>query len=133
MASIRFVHKGNFKKTEDFLGRAKRFEIVRVLNYYGRKGVEALSEATPVRTGKAASSWSYEIKETDDGYSIYWTNSDTNKGIPIVVLIQYGHGTGTGGYVPSFDFINPVMNPLFDEITHDVMLQLVSGSSGGGA
>lgn len=132
MASIKFVHKGNFNKTETFLSRAKNFEVMRILNYYGKRGVMALSEATPKDTGKASESWTYEIKKTSQGYTIYWSNTDSNKGIPIVVLIQYGHGTGTGGYVPPLDFINPTMNPIFDEITEEVMRYMGSGSTGGG-
>ena len=125
--AIRFVHKGNFEKTTNFLTKAQRLDIRNILNEYGRRGVEELSKATPVDTGKTAEAWSYSIKMTNKGWAIYWENSSENQGIPIVVLIQYGHGTGTGGYVPPLDFINPTMNPIFDEITREIDQKLKGG------
>lgn len=124
---IKFTHKGDFRKTEGFLTTAKLIDIRKLLEHYGRRGVEELKAATPEDSGKTADSWTYEIKTTNKGYSITWTNTNENDGIPIVVLIQYGHGTGTGGYVPPFDFINPTMNPLFDDITEEVTYQLQRG------
>jgi len=113
---IKFVHRGDFKKTEEFLKRNRKIEIRQILNYYGQKGVEALRDATPKDTGKTADSWNYEITEDDKGYHIYWNNTSKNKGVQIAILIQYGHGTGTGGYVQGRDFINPAIRPIFDEI-----------------
>lgn len=117
---IKFVHKGDFKNTEAFLNRNKELDINAILNAYGQKGVEALSQNTPTDSGKTAESWSYEITKTRKGYSIYWRNSNVNQGIPIAILIQYGHGTGTGGYVEGRDFINPAIQPVFDEIADAV-------------
>lgn len=117
---IKFVHKGDFKKTEEFLKRNKDLDIRTILNTYGQKGVEALSENTPKDSGKTAESWSYEIVKTRKGWSIYWRNANVNQGIPIAILIQYGHGTGTGGYVQGRDFINPAIRPVFDEIADEV-------------
>lgn len=128
---IRFVHKGNFDKTTGYLTKAKKFKIKSILTKYGEKGLEALREATPKDSGRTADSWSYTIKQTSTGYEIAWQNSSENKGIPIVILIQYGHGTGTGGYVPPLDFINPSIKPIFDEITAEIDKELMIGGSGG--
>lgn len=116
---IKFVHKGDFKNTEAFLKRNEKLDIDSILNYYGAKGVEALSAATPKDSGETASSWSYEIVKSNGKMRIYWRNSHVNKGIPIAILIQYGHGTGTGGYVEGRDFINPAIRPIFDSMADD--------------
>ena len=113
---IKFVHKGSFKNTEAFFKRSKKLNVEEILNFYGRQGVEALRNATPKDTGETAESWSYEIVKKSNGYGIYWRNSHVNKGIPIAVLIQYGHATGTGGDVEGIDFINPAMKSVFDDI-----------------
>jgi len=86
------------------------------LNKYGRKGVEALSESTPKDTGDTASRWSYEIEFTSEGANLYWKNSNINDGVSIALILQYGHGTGTGGYVQGRDYINPALHPIFDQI-----------------
>lgn len=122
---ITITQKGDFKYTEDFLERMSSFrqkQLMQVLNKYGEIGVNALSSATPVDTGKTASSWSYDVHISGNGIEIVWSNSNTVRGgaLNIAVLIQYGHGTGTGGYVQGRDFINPVMRPLFDEIADKV-------------
>ena len=113
---IKFVHKGSFKNTEAFLNRNKNMEIRDILDRYGREGVEALKANTPIDSGKTADSWGYEIVEDSKGYRIYWTNTHFNKGVNIAILIQYGHGTGTGGYVEGRDFINPAIRPIFDNM-----------------
>jgi len=117
---ITFVQKGNFKNTEAFLERNKNMQIQQVLSFYAQKGVEALREATPKDTGQTAESWDYEIVKDASGYKIYWTNTANNKGVQIAILIQYGHGTGTGGYVQGRDFINPAIRPIFDEMAEIV-------------
>ena len=115
---IKFVQKGNFSKTEKFLERCKNLFKLGVLDKYGREGVVALSMATPVDTGKTAASWRYRITSTSTSLSIEWLNdNETKDGIPIVVLIQYGHGTGNGGYVMGNDFINPAIKPIFEKIS----------------
>lgn len=117
---ITIVHRGNFNNTDAFLKRNKKMQIMRTLEHYGEEGVKALSENTPKDSGATAAAWGYEVKETRNGYSIYWTNSNVNQGLPIAILIQYGHGTGTGGYVQGRDFINPAIQPVFDDIAETV-------------
>lgn len=90
------------------------------LEEYGRMGVDALADATPVRSGLTAGSWSYKITQTPNKIIIDWENSNRNNNIPIALLIQYGHGTGTGGYVTGIDYINPVMEPIFKGIVDDI-------------
>lgn len=111
------VVRGSFKKTESFLGRAKKRDFYKRLKAYAERGVKALSEATPIDSGLTAASWGYEITQTEDTITISWTNSNIADGwAPVALLIQYGHGTGTGGYVQGRDYINPAMRPIFDEI-----------------
>lgn len=118
---ITFTHKGNFKKTNDFLTDMINRERYKNLERLAQKGVEALASATPKDTGRTASSWSYNIQQTSDSTIINWTNSSTTpNGIPIVILLHYGHVTGTGGYVQGRDFINPAIKPIFDQILKDV-------------
>lgn len=116
MPQIRVKHRGNFKNTESFFRKVSEARYLRILEKYGREGVEALASATPVRTGKTAASWSYEIAQTSGGYSITWNNSNVNNGVNIALILQYGHGTGTGGYVEGIDYINPALRPIFDNI-----------------
>lgn len=123
---IRVHHKGDFKNTEKFLEKAKKGDFFKDLNKYGEMGVKALSEATPVRTGKTADSWDYEIEQSSESVHIYWTNSNENSGVNVAVLIQYGHGTGTGGYVQGIDYINPALKPVFDEIAEKVWKEVTA-------
>lgn len=113
---ITIEHKGNFEKTYGFLKRMSKRDIFKNLDAYGQEGVEALAAATPIRSGTTANSWGYEIHSSGSSVSIVWTNSNVNKGVPIAVIIQYGHGTGTGGYVQGIDYINPALAPVFDDI-----------------
>lgn len=114
---IEISHKGNFQKVERFFKRMLKPNVWKILDKYGRYGVEALTAATPVDTGLTAASWSYEIQEADGSYSIIWKNSNnTRDGVPIVILLQYGHGTRCGTYVKGIDFINPALKPVFDSI-----------------
>lgn len=115
---IRFRHKGDFSKTASFLQKAKNTITLKTLDEYGRKGVAALSSATPVDSGQTASSWYYKIERTDTSVSLIFCNSNVQNGVPIAVIIQYGHGTGTGGWVQGRDYINPAIQPLFDEIAN---------------
>lgn len=113
---IRFESSGSFAKTERFLTNAPKANIRSILEALGQKGVRALSAATPLETGKAASSWYYNVKRTRYGWEISWSNSDIENGFPVAVMLQYGHGTGTGGYVQGTNYINPAIKPIFDEI-----------------
>lgn len=123
---IKYTQKGDFSNLERFLKRAKGKEFYKKLDSYGRQGVDALAKATPVDTGTTAGSWDYKIEFTNNSISIIWTNSNQNQGIPIVVLIQYGHGTRNGGYVPPNDFINPTMRPIFEEIAENVWTEVTA-------
>lgn len=123
---IVFTQKGDFKKTEKFLNKASKEEYFRKLEKYAREGVKALSAATPVDTGKTAASWSYEIRQTKGSVSIYWTNSNVNKGVPIAIILQYGHGTNNGGYVQGIDYINPALRPVFERLAEETWKEVTS-------
>lgn len=97
-----------------------------ILKKYGEQGVKALSEATPKDTGKTAASWSYKISNTSKGFKLDWTNSNTNQGVNIALIIQYGHGTSTGAYVQGRDYINPALKPIFDEIANAVWKEVTA-------
>ena len=113
---ISFRQKGDFSKLNRYLERVKESAKSGVLDKYGREGVAALASATPVETGKTANSWYYEIKRQNGSVSIEFKNSNIKDGIPIAVILQYGHGTGTGGWVQGRDYINPAIQPIFDKI-----------------
>lgn len=124
---ISFSSTGNFSKTQKFLSVIRQGSLFRTMDSAGRQGVNALRSATPERTGKAAAAWSYKVVNTPGKHSIYWTNSDVDsEGTPIVVLLQYGHGTGTGGYVQGHDFINGAIKPIMDRIAEDVWKAVTS-------
>lgn len=124
---IKFVVRGSFTKTQKFFEKCKHMFKLGILDKYGREGVIALSMATPVDTGKTSASWRYEVKNVPGELSITWNNDSVTKdGIPIVVLIQYGHGTGNGGYVVGRDFINPTMKPIFDKIADEIWKEVTS-------
>ncbi len=122
MSGISVSTSGNFSKTFKLLENMKDFKrkkLIAILNKYGERGVKSLREHTPMDSGETANSWSYEIIEEDGKATLVFTNDAQNDGIPIAILIQYGHGTGTGGYVPPNDFINPAMKPIFQKIADD--------------
>lgn len=123
---ITFEARGDFKRTEKFLQKMGRKDIFKSLENYGREGVNALASATPSESGQTAASWGYEVHSDGKSYSISWTNHNVNGGIPIVILLQYGHGTGTGGYVSGRDFINPAVKPIFDKIAENVWKEVTS-------
>lgn len=116
---ITFRHKGDFSKLTSFLEKAKHAIKISDLDKYGREGVAALASATPTDTGQTASSWSYEIKNANGSASITFNNSNIQNGVPIAIILQYGHGTRNGGWVQGRDYINPVIQPLFDKIAND--------------
>lgn len=113
---IRISQKGNFSKITRYLERIKDSSRIGDLAKYGRAGVSALASATPVDTGLTASSWYYEIKEEGERVSITFANSNIQNGIPIAIILQYGHGTRNGGWVEGRDYINPAIQPIFDQI-----------------
>ena len=116
---ISFRHQGDFSKFTRFLEKAKQSVRIGELDRYGREGVAALASATPVDSGTTANSWYYEIKQTPGSVTITFNNSHFNKGVPIAIILQYGHGTGTGGWVQGRDYINPAIQPIFDRIAND--------------
>ena len=116
---ISFRHQGDFSKTMRFLTRAKGMNISQLLNKYGQEGVAALASATPTESGRTAESWYYEIEASRSSATITFLNSHVNKGVPIAIILQYGQGTGTGGWVQGRDYINPAIQPIFDKIATD--------------
>ena len=120
MGMIRFTHKGDFSKTTKYFNNLTKASRFRALDKYGQKGVAALSSATPVESGVTANSWSYEIVEKNGSIEINFNNSNVQDGVPIAIILQYGHGTGTGGWVEGRDYINPAIQPIFDEIVNEV-------------
>ena len=116
---IRFRHKGDFSKTNSYLERVKEAVKLGTLDKYGREGVAALASATPTDSGLTASSWSYEIVRENGSVKLTFNNSNIQNGVPIAIIIQYGHGTGTGGWVQGRDYINPAIQPIFDRIAND--------------
>lgn len=116
---IKFRQKGDFSKLTRFLERAKNAVRVGDLDKYGKEGVAALASATPSDSGRTANSWYYEIYHGNGLASITFYNSNVNKGVSIAIILQYGHGTGTGGWVEGRDYINPAIQPIFDKIADD--------------
>lgn len=116
---ITFRQEGNFAKLTGYLEKAKEAVNLGNLDHYGREGVAALSSATPVDTGLTAKSWYYEIEHKNGLITISFLNSNVNKGIPIAIILQYGHGTRNGGWVQGRDYINPAIQPIFDKISNE--------------
>ena len=116
---ITFRQKGDFSKLTQFLERAKEAVHLGDLDKYGRAGVAALASATPVDSGETASSWYYEITNKNGSAVISFRNSNVQNGVPIAIILQYGHGTGTGGWVQGRDYINPAIQPIFDQIANN--------------
>ena len=117
---IKITHRGSLNKTENFVIKLSKRDYLKVLEYYGKLGVAALEEATPKDTGKTAASWDYKIIQNRSTSKIVFTNSNVVEGYPIAILLQYGHGTGSGGWVEGRDYINPAIQPIFDEIAHNM-------------
>ena len=116
---ISFRQKGDFSKLTSFLERAKETVYLGDLNKYGRQGVAALASATPIDSGETAESWYYEIENTKESATITFYNSNVQNGVPIAIILQYGHGTRNGGWVEGRDYINPAIQPIFDQIVDD--------------
>jgi hypothetical protein len=117
---------GDWARTEKFLRDMQKFNVDAVLSAAAQKGVAALAASTPKDSGLSASSWSYEIKKSSSSIEISWKNSDVENGFPVALMIQYGHGTGTGGYIQGRDYINPTMRPVFDQIAETVWKAVTS-------
>ena len=110
---------GDLSKTFKLLNRLQNKEYLNILAEYGKRGVDALREATPKDSGKTADSWYYEITQDRNQTTIEWCNSNMNDGVSIALILQYGHGTGTGGYVKGTDYINPAMKAIFDDMANE--------------
>lgn len=125
MKGITFRHVGNFSKMDRFLARLMNREYLNILDKYGQKGVNALASATPKRTGLTAASWTYEITHNLESTTISWKNTNANKGVNIAIILQYGHGTRNGGYVAGRDYINPAIQPIFDQMAVEAWKEVV--------
>lgn len=113
---IRCTVRGDFKKTRNLLKRIRKLDFESLLEKYGQQGVQALAAATPKDSGETASSWIYEIEKGEGQISIYWNNTNVNQGVSIAVILNFGHGTGWGGYVQGRQYISPAIQPVFDQI-----------------
>jgi hypothetical protein len=116
---ITITQKGSFDNTERYLRKLSNLQLSAILNKYGRLGVDVLANATPADSGMTASSWSYTIVARPGYYSVRWHNSNAEYGVPVAILIQYGHGTKNGGYVEGRDFIMPAIRPIFDQLADE--------------
>ena len=125
---ISFKNKGEFKQTYDFLNKAKNFKINDILSKYGNEGVSLLSKATPIDSGLTANSWTYEIQNKGNRTTLSWCNTNIQNGVNIAIILQYGHGTGTGGWVSGRDYINPTIRPLFDKMADQIWKEITNGT-----
>ena len=123
---ISFRQKGDFSKLTNYFEKVKEAARLSILDKYGREGVAALASATPVESGKTADSWYYEVKRQNGSATISFYNSNVNDGVPIAIVLQYGHGTGTGGWVEGRDYINPAIQPIFDKIVDNAWKEVTS-------
>lgn len=123
---ISATSSGSFAKMEKFLKAMQKLNISAILEKAGRDGVQALSAATPVNSGLVARSWYYQVTRAGSTYTISWLNSDIENGFPVAIMLQYGHGTGTGGYIQGIDYINPAIRPIFDRIANEVWKAVTS-------
>lgn len=123
--SIQLTESGSFQKTFKFLKGMQEKSFLKKLDKYGRQGVAALASATPVRTGLTANSWNYEIEYNDDNVVVSWYNTNVvNDWFNVAIMIQYGHGTGTGGWVQGIDYINPAIQPIFEKMAADMWIEV---------
>lgn len=127
MPVITFDSKGDYRKTDAFLRKLLNRDSMSILRKYGELGVERLREATPKQTGLTANSWSYQIEKRGHDYTLTWTNSNIAEWIPVVILLQYGHGTRGGTWVEGRDFINPALRPIFDELSQELRREVSDG------
>jgi len=127
MSLITFSSTGDFSRTERFLAKLQRGDMFRAVSTFAEQGVSALSAATPIESGVTAASWSSEVQFTLGGCTIWWRNNHLDsQGTPIAIMLQTGHGTGTGGYVQGRDYINPAIRPVMDSIANAVWREVTS-------
>ena len=122
---ISFRHKGNFSKTEKYLRNMKAKKLFNALNKYGQEGVAVLMSATPIDTGNTAMSWRYEIVQENGSIRLIFCNDNIQNGVPIAIILQYGHGTRNGGWVEGRDYINPAIQPIFDKIAESCWREVI--------
>jgi len=123
---ITFNVTGDFRAMEDSLKKISKIDILGIMESCGREGVAALSSATPTDTGLVAGTWGFDVRASRGTYAIYWTNTDIESDFPVAIMLQYGYGTGTGGYVQGRDYINPAIRPIFDQIATKVWKAVTS-------
>lgn len=123
---ITFRQKGDFSKITRYLNKVEKAAKLDILSKYGQQGINALASATPVETGLTANSWYFEVSNQNGSATISYFNSHVNKGVCIAIILQYGHGTGTGGWVEGRDYINPAIQPVFDKIVEDAWKEVTS-------
>jgi len=123
---IKFKYTGNFNKAESFLSNLSKKDFSGVFEKYGREGVQALSNSTPIDSGETSNTWDYEIVKKKNSIKIFWTNSNIVDGIPVAILLQYGHGTRSGTFVEGRNFINPAITPIFDKIAENLWKEVNS-------
>lgn len=124
---IRFSHRGSFDNSEKFFKRIKNKNYRPILERYATQGLTLLRSVTPQDSGLTSDSWGFDISIKKSGFSIHWTNKNiTNNGVPVVILLQYGHGTRSGSFVEGKDFINPIMRPLFDNLSENLWKEVTS-------
>lgn len=123
--AIKFSQRGDFSKTINFLSRTRK-NYRPILEKYAIQGVQILRSATPKDSGLTSDSWGYKIETNNRGATIVWTNSNIVDGIPVAILIQYGHGTRSGSFVEGTDYINPAMKPLFDKISEELWKEVAN-------
>jgi hypothetical protein len=126
MSIISFKQKGDFKNTEKLLKKSFGKDYKAILEKYALQGVRELAANTPMDTGLTAASWTYDIVQNGSSYSIIWNNSNVNRGVNIAVILQYGHATRNGGYVQGRDYINPALQPIFDEMAEAAWKEVTS-------
>lgn len=124
--ALTFSHSGGFQHLENFIARMLKNDLYSALEAYGQAGVDALRSVTPNDTGETAASWRYVITSENGKWSVQWTNDHMADGTPVVILLQYGHGTGTGGYVRGYDFINPAIQPIFDDLAESIWKEVIA-------
>lgn len=123
---VKITQKGNFDNTNKFL-KTDRDKLIRIiLEEYAVLGLHELVLATPVDTGKTANSWDYNISKNNKGWQVTWTNSNINEGLQVVMLIRFGHGTRSGGYVPPNDFVTPAMRPIFESLADEAWREVTN-------
>lgn len=123
---ISFKQKGDFSKLKRYFERVKEAVHIGILDKYGQRGVKALADATPKDTGRLADSWYYKIEHKNGSASIAFYNKDIENGVPIAIILQYGHGTRDGGWVEGIDYINPALKPIFNQIVKEAWKEVTS-------